>query len=261
MRRLVGAVAIVAVVTLSNAWSMGVVGAQVEVQGFCQSRSDLAAAVAQEDSAAAEEAATSLAASAPVEVQDQATTLTAVVAKRGHEAFATKKGGKAADALDEFVVANCDFPVLGVIGSDYQFEGFSEPLTAGTYVVEFTNNAPAEHHELVLSQVDSGVNFSVKKLLALVGKGSASRLVTAGAAFAQPGDTDTLVVFLEPGRYIYACFIDVGTTSAGEDDAMEGMEGMEGMDSSEHGTGEHGAATKPHWKEGMRGEVEVISGE
>ncbi len=235
----------VLVVTGSSMAVVGAqVGAQVDVQAFCQSRSDLAESVTQEDDSATEEAVDSLAAGAPAEVLEPTATLAALVAKRGHEALATKKGRKAIDTIDSHVVANCGFPVLDVSAIDYQFEGISGPLTAGAYVVEFTNNAPAEHHELVLSQVDAGVNFPLKKLLALSSEGSASRVVRVGAAFAEPGDTETLVVFLEPGRYIYACFIDVGTTSGGD----------------EHGADEHGAAAEPHWKEGMRGQVEVVGG-
>lgn len=166
--------------------------------------------------------------------------------KRGPAAFETKKGSKAADAIDEYVVANCGFPVLEVSGIDYEFRGISGPLVAGPYVIEFTNDAPKEHHEMVLLRAKPGVDLSVKKLLALSDKKAATKVDAIGAAFAEPGDTDTLVAFLEPGRYGYACFIEVGTTS---DDAGD-----------EHGGDEHGDAAKPHWREGMRGEFDVVGG-
>lgn len=220
-------------------------GAQADVPAFCQSRSDLSAAIAQEDEAVAQTAFDALAASAPPEVQEPAATLAALLAKRGPEAFETKKGSKAADAIDEYVVANCGFPVLEVSGIDYEFQGISGPLAAGPYVIEFTNDAPKEHHEMVLLRAKPDVTISVKRLLALSEKQAATKVDPVGAAFAEPDDTDTLIVFLDPGRYIYSCFIDVGTTSGDED---------------EHGNDEHGGAAKPHWKEGMRGEFDVVGG-
>lgn len=230
--------------TAGGPW-VATAGAQGDVPTFCQSRSDLSAAIALEDEAAAQAALDALAASAPAEVQAPAATLAALLAKRGPEAFETKKGSKAADAIDEYVVASCGFPVLEVSGIDYEFQSITSPLAAGPFVIEFTNDAPKEHHEMVLFRAKPGVTLSVKKLLALSEKKAATKVDSVGAAFAEPGDTNAIVVFLEPGRYIYACFIDVGTTSG---------------DASEHGGDEHGGAAKPHWKEGMRGEFEVVGG-
>ena len=65
------------------------------------------------------------------------------------------------------------------------------------------------------------------------------------SAFALPGDDDTLIAWLEPGRYVYACLIEVGTTS--------------GVATSTVATGT-AVAAKPHWKRGMFGELEVTGG-
>jgi len=242
MRRALGVTMVYALVLVAMAWSAATAGAQAEVSTFCASRSNLAAAEGQQDETAVQVALDALAASAPAEVQQQATTQATLFEKRGPAAFETKKGSKAGDAIDKFVVANCGFPVLEVNGIDYEFDGLSGPVTAGPYVVEFTNDAPKEHHEMVLLRTKPGVTLSVKKLLALSEKDAAEKADVLGAAFAKPDDTDAFVVFLDPGRYVVSCFVDVGTTS-----------------SSEHGGGdEHGGAAKPHWTKGMRGEFEVV---
>jgi uncharacterized cupredoxin-like copper-binding protein len=142
------------------------------------------------------------------------------------------------------VVESCGFPVVEIGAIDYEFQDVPKSLTAGPQVIKFTNHAPKEHHEMVLLRLEPGVELSPKKLLALPEKKLARQAEVVGAAFARPGEEDTLVVSLEPGRYVYACFIDVGTTSASGD---------------EHGGDEHGGAAKPHWKEGMYGELEVTS--
>ena len=44
-----------------------------------------------------------------------------------------------------------------------------------------------------------------------------------GASFGAPGDSDTLFVDLEPGRYVIVCFLPVGATP----DNMEALESGE----------------------------------
>lgn len=246
MRRTIGLLLMLAFGIVGGSWG-ATASAQADVTTFCQSRSNLAAAISQQDEAAVQVAFDAMAASAPAEVQEPVATLATLLAKRGPAAFETKKGGRAARTIDDFVAESCGFPVLEVSAIDYEFLGISGPLTAGPYVIDFTNDAPKEHHEMVLLRAKPGVTLSVKKVLALSEKKLASKAEFVGAAFAEPDDTDILIAFLEPGRYIYACFIDVGTTS---DDA-----------GGEHGGGdEHGGAAEPHWAEGMRGELEVVGG-
>jgi hypothetical protein len=219
--------------------------AQGDVQAFCQARLDANAAFAQESRAAVRTALEAIQTSAPSEVQQPAATLADLFQRRGPAAFETKKGARAAAAIDEFVVASCGFPVVDVSAIDYEFQDVPETLVAGPQVLQFTNDAPKEHHEMVLLRVNPGVDLSARKLLALPEKKLAKRAEVVGAAFALPGDEDTLAASLEPGRYVYACFIEVGTTSGGED---------------EHGGDEHAGAAKPHWKQGMFGELEVAGG-
>ena len=193
-----------------------------------------------------ETAASAMAAAAPPEVVDRANTIARLVTKRGHGALDTKKGRKALVAIDEFVAGSCGFPTLDVKGLDYVFQDVPKSLPAGTYVVRFTNGAPpkGEHHEFVLTRVDTGVTTSVKKLLAKA-DGASSKLTPVSSLFAKPEKTDTRVIVLEAGRYVYACFIDVGTTTG------------DAADHGGHSGGQHGGAEDPHWREGMRGGVDV----
>lgn len=223
------------------AWSTAA-HAQSAAPLFCTDRSALAVAMQAEDRTAAESALAGLTANAPPEIADPVATLSGLIVDHGNHAFVTKKGDKALGAIDEHVAATCGFPVLPVTGLDYLYEGITSPMVAGTYVIQLTNSAPAEHHELVLAAVDPSVDLPIKKLL----KASESRLSQVAALFAKPGKTDSLVVVLEPGRYVYACFIDVNTTSGGA------------SDHADHGSGD--GAAEPHWGKGMRGELEVVGG-
>jgi hypothetical protein len=236
---------IVSVLALGTigAWP-GAIGAQAAAAPFCTDRSSLAAAVQTEDPSGVEAAMSALSSNAPPEIAAPVSTLADLVVDRGNGAFTSKKGRKALKTIDAHVASVCGFPVLQVTGNDYLFEGITSPMAAGTYVVQFVNGAPAEHHELVLTKVDASLDLPLKKLLA----GESHRLATVGALFAKPGKTDTLVVVLEPGRHVYACFIDVNTTSG------------DAADHGGHGDGEHGSGSEPHWREGMRGEVEVVGG-
>jgi hypothetical protein len=222
--------------------------AQGDVQAFCQTRLDANAAFAQEDRAAVRTALEAIQTSAPPEVQQPAASLAELFARRGPAAFETKKGARAANAIDEFVVASCGFPVSDVSAIDYEFQDVPATLVAGPQVLQFTNDAPKEQHEMVLLRVNPDVDLSPRKLLALPEKKLAKRAEVVGAAFAFPGDADTLIASLEPGRYVYACFIEVGTTSGGDDEHA----------ADEHGGDEHAGAAKPHWKQGMYGALEVV---
>jgi hypothetical protein len=247
MRRLVVVASSLLVALTSAAAVATPAAAQGDVQGFCQARVDANAAFVQEDRAAVQTALDAIRTTAPPEVQKPAASLAELFERRGPAAFETKQGARAADAVDRFVVASCGFPVSDVSAIDYEFQDVPETLVAGPQILRFTNEAPQEQHELVLLRVNPGVDLSPRKLLALPEKKLANRAEVVSAAFALPGDEDTLIASLEPGRYVYACFIEVGTTSGGDDE--------HGGD--EHGGDEHGGAAKPHWKRGMLGELEV----
>jgi uncharacterized cupredoxin-like copper-binding protein len=228
----------------------GVAVAQADVGAFCQARLAVNDALAAGDEPSAEAAFTTLVASAPDEVQESVTTLADLVEKNGAKAFDSKKGQKAIAAIDGFVAESCGFPVFDVAATDYKFDGIPETIEAGPTVFRLTNDAPKEHHELVLFEVAPGVETPVKKLLALPEKKAEGKMTLVGAAHAEPGDTAVLVTTLGAGRYAYACFIPVAekeTTSH-----LRSTREDEGDEDEGHGGG------TPHWKKGMFGEFTGI---
>jgi hypothetical protein len=249
MRRFIVVASSLLLVAASAAAVATPAAAQGDAQAFCQARVEANAAFVQEDRAAVRVALEAIRTNAPPGVQEPAASLAELFERRGPAAFETKKGVRAAEAVDRFVVASCGFPVSEVSAIDYEFQDVPETLVAGPHVIQLTNDAPEEQHELVLLRVKPGVDLSPRELLALREKKLAKRAEVVSAAFALPGDDDTLIASLEPGRYVYACFIEVGTTSGGGDE--------HGGD--EHGGDEHGGAAKPHWKRGMFGELAVAS--
>jgi hypothetical protein len=79
-------------------------------------------------------------------------------------------------------------------------------------------------------KIKDGVALSLEELLALGEEESEAMIETfGGAAFAPPTATSGTVLELTPGRWIYACFIPVGsvgeTEGTGPPHAMEGMVG------------------------------------
>jgi hypothetical protein len=222
-------------------------GAQSDTQAFCQARASLAASQSAGDSVGIEAAVAALAASAPADALAPAQRLADLFADRGPTSLQGKRAERALAAIDKSVIGGCGFPSLDVSGIDYEFQGLEGPIVAGPYVMRFTNDAPDEHHELVLVRVKPGVTLSTRSLLALSESQAASKVDGIADVFAKPGDTDTAVVFLDPARYVAACFVEVGTTSgAGDHD--------------EHGGDEHGSGAAHHWREGMRAEFDVVGG-
>jgi hypothetical protein len=235
-----GVVAAVLVLTPIGAF------AQADVGAFCQARLDLTNAITAGDETSVEGALDALATTAPPEAQPSAQVLVDLFPDHGSHGLQTRKGVRATAVIDETVVAVCGFPLLDISGTDYEYSGVPESLVAGPQVMRFTNGAPEEHHELVLFQVKAGDDKPVRKILRLPDKKLSKATRVVAAAIAEPGDLKTLVLTLEPGRYIYACFLDEGTTSSdGEDHS-----------GTEHGN--EGAA--PHWRQGMFGEFEVVGG-
>lgn len=246
MRRSLAFGGILALALSAGAPWLPIAGAQVNVPAFCQARVDASTAIAQEDEAATSATLDTLRVSAPPDVQAAAVMLADLFEKKGHKAFGSKKVAKAAGAIDEYVVANCGFLVLEVSGIDYEYQGIPAALVAGTQVFQLTNDAPKESHELVLMLVKPGVNISAKKLVSLPEKKADKKATFVGAAFVEPGESAILIGSLEPGRYVYACFVATGGSTSAD----------------EHGGGEHGGGgDKPHWKNGMVGEFEVVGGQ
>ena len=220
--------------------------AQTDVGAFCQARLDLADAIAAGDDTAAEAALDALVTTAPPEAQPSAQELQDLFPEHGSHALQLRKGAQAVATIDASVAAVCGFPVVDASGTDYQYAGVPESMVAGPQVLRFTNAAPEEQHELVLFKVKAGNTTPPRKVLRLPDKKLNKATDVVAAALAAPGDLKTLILTLEPGRYIYACFLAEGTTSG---------------DAADHSGNEHGGGGKaPHWKQGMFGEFDVVGG-
>ena len=143
--------------------------------------------------------------------------------------------------IDEYVVANCDFAEVEVTGTEYDFEGLSEPIEAGQTTFNFTNEG-GEEHELVVVRINDDVTESLEELAQLPEEEAFSKVEVKGFAMAPPGGTDQTFADLEPGRYGALCFFPVGSTPEALAAAEESGEEID---------------APPHFSQGMLAEFTV----
>lgn len=106
---------------------------------------------------------------------------------------------------------NCDFETLDVTATNYQFDGFPETATAGTTILNFTNDG-TEFHEVVLVQVAEGEDRPLEELLALPEDQVSSLITNKAFVLTPPGVQSYVTADLDPGRYVALCFVPVGAT-------------------------------------------------
>lgn len=143
--------------------------------------------------------------------------------------------------IDEYVVANCDFNEVEVTGTEYNFEGLSEPIEAGQTTFNFTNEG-GEEHELIVIRINDDVTESLEELAQLPEEEVFSKVEVKGFAMAPPGETDPAFTDLEPGRYGALCFFSVGSTPEALAAAEESGQEIE---------------APPHFTQGMLAEFTV----
>ncbi|WP_040336636.1 hypothetical protein [Candidatus Blastococcus massiliensis] len=114
-------------------------------------------------------------------------------------------------AIDEYMLDNCGFEQIEATGVDYEYEGIPDTVPAGTVAVTFDNQGE-EVHEIGIVRINDDVTASVEELLAMPEDQVMSMITFTGVAFANPGESDTTFLRLEPGRYAAACFVPEGTT-------------------------------------------------
>jgi hypothetical protein len=118
---------------------------------------------------------------------------------------------QADDDIDEYMLAECGFEQLEATGVDYEYEGLPETVPAGIVSVTFTNEGE-EMHELGIARINDEVTTPVEELLAMPEEQIFSMLELRGVTFAGPGESETVFMRMEPGRYGGACFLPQGTT-------------------------------------------------
>lgn len=140
----------------------------------------------------------------------------------------------AEERLHAFDLEHCGWNAVEVTAEDYAFTGLPRTLPAGLTSFELTNEGDEVHH-LVVARVDDDVELSTEELLELDQEEAAAYVTfPIEDPLAVPGDVDHSVGDLEPGRYIVACFVPLGTTS---------------LDASPEGP--------PHFTQGMVAELTV----
>lgn len=120
---------------------------------------------------------------------------------------------KAADGrVHAFDLANCGYGRQDVTAMDYAFQGVSSTSEAGPVSFDLTNKG-TEMHELTVLRKKPGVTESFDELLKLPKEeGQMKTERVGGVDPTKPGESDYVVVNLEKGEYLIACFLPVGST-------------------------------------------------
>jgi len=150
-------------------------------------------------------------------------------------AFETPEFSAAATVVYPGLEDACGIRNIAVSAVDYSFEGVPTTTEAGIYTFLLTNNSAAgEAHELAVVKLKDGVDMPLDELLALPEDEVDPLIDSYGSGtFATPGSSSGALVDLTPGRWIYACFIPIGS--------VDGAEGQ----------------GEPHFMAGMSGEIVV----
>jgi len=152
---------------------------------------------------------------APEELSDTVTQATGIVreALSGGDP-STLEGPEfqqADDEIDEYMLAECGYEQLEATGVDYEYEGLPDTIPEGVVAITFTNEGE-ELHEIGLARINDDVTMPVEEVLAQPEEQVFSMITLAGVTFAEPGQSETTFIRMEPGRYGAACFVPQGTT-------------------------------------------------
>jgi hypothetical protein len=166
------------------------------------------------------------------------TAVDSVVSSGDFSAFETPEFTEAQGTVYPALSEMCGYAKLEVTAVDYSYEGVPETMEAGTTVLVLDNQSQSgEYHEMGIVKLKDGADISLDELLALPEEETEQYIDPSSfgiGAYAAPGQSGGTTFELTPGRWIYACFIPVGTT----DPAQEG-------------------SGPPHFMEGMAGEFTV----
>ncbi|GAA3225915.1 hypothetical protein GCM10017691_15090 [Pseudonocardia petroleophila] len=122
----------------------------------------------------------------------------------------------AEDRVDTYMLAECGYEQVEITAADFEYQGLPESLPAGVTAITLVNEGE-EQHEVGIVRINDGVTLTVEEILALPEEEGMAAVTFAGAAYAEPGGTDTSFIRLaEPGRYGVACFIPEGSTAGAE---------------------------------------------
>ena len=107
-------------------------------------------------------------------------------------------------AMDEYMLAECGYEQLEATGVDYEYEGIPDTVAAGTVAVTFHNEGE-ELHEIGLLRINDDVAMPVDELLMLPEEEAMTMASFTGAAFAEPGASDTTFLPNNSRRLLFTC--------------------------------------------------------
>jgi hypothetical protein len=115
-----------------------------------------------------------------------------------------------------------DATPLTITAAEYSFTGGDELMTQGSYAVTLANEGQ-ELHELALVRLAD----EETPLEELIASDEEPELTEVGGSFACPGTSAEPVAIEidEPGRYVMACFIPVGTLPTSTPEELDANEG------------------------------------
>jgi hypothetical protein len=157
-----------------------------------------------------------------------ATALESLYAKKGSKTFNSDKAFGYLSSIDEYVYGHCPGTSVSVTATDYQFDGISTALPSGTAKIKFTNSSPKEDHEIAIFRLlprAEGVDALTLLKMPEKKAGKYVDLDSAVFTYAPAGEEGYTVTDLEPGSYVYACFVPVDGKNKNAPHFMEGMYG------------------------------------
>lgn len=168
------------------------------------------------------------------EVSVMADAVEAVATTGDFSAMESPEFASAQATVYPWLGGGCDLPVVEVAAVDYGFDGVPTELEPGPTVFTLVNESAAgEAHEMSFARVRDGVDLSVDELLALPMEELEQHVEIGGGTYAPAGASGSAIIPLTEGRWVYVCFIPIGSVH-----------------------GEEGSGP-PHIAEGMVGELTV----
>ena len=148
--------------------------------------------------------------------------------KKGEKLFDGPDGFALLTPVDAWIYHSCPGTQIPVTAIDYEYEGMPAALAAGVSKFKLTNAAPKEDHMLAIAKLTpEAAGKDVKEILALPEKKVGDLVDFSNSAFmyAPPGQSGYSPIDLEPGTYMYACFLPVGGKKNGAPHFAKGMYG------------------------------------
>lgn len=199
--------------------SSGVTSAAADPAAFCEAAVDAEAALSVGSRGDLETTLTAVEDSAPEDVGDDVRTLSEKIREwlsTGDDTiFEQPEYTGASEATDDYMLAECGYERVEVTGVEHAYEGIPDTPPSGVVAIIFSNEGQGSH-EISIVQINDDATQSLEQLVALPDDQIGQMIEFVGAAFAEPGESDTAFLRLEPGRYGAMSFTREGTTPEAE---------------------------------------------